>query len=123
MFNLQSNGSCTPKCIAGKEQWNNKTKVCDQIRQFNLTVTPSLKKIMRCRNTTITTLGGGFLASEQPIYTWSYEVISGGVNKDKWVSEINSLIANANGNKSLTITIPSTLSEKIFDNTTFRFTV
>ena len=80
-------------------------------------------KTIRCRNTTISANPIGLISGETPVYTWSYEIISGGINKDRWLSEISSIMTLANSNNLQRITVPSTLTEKITDTTNFRFIV
>ena len=50
-------------------------------------------KIIRCRNTTVSATPGGLFAGEVPTYQWSYEITSGGLNRDRWLSEIDSIIS------------------------------
>jgi hypothetical protein len=80
-------------------------------------------RVWRCRNTTLTTVGSGFIENESPSYSWSYNITTGGLNKDKWIQEIDLIVNTANSNKLTQLTVPSTLTEKISDNTTIRFSV
>ncbi len=78
---------------------------------------------MRCRNTTIVATPSGLLTGEVPVYSWSYEIVSGGLSKDKWLSEMTSIINQANTGNQQRLTVPSTLTEKITDTTNFRFNI
>jgi hypothetical protein len=66
-------------------------------------------------------VASGFTSSETPTYTWSYEIVSGGINKNNWLTDINNLISTANTNKARSIVISSAFTEKVSDNTTIRF--
>ena len=79
--------------------WNPSTKKCDSIRNLSLTVNALTSRVWRCRNTTLTTYGDGFNADESPLYSWQYEILSGGATKDRWLSDIDSIISSANANR------------------------
>lgn len=121
MYTLNSaNGSCIQKCIQGQENWNIVTKKCDPIRTLGVGITQTSAKVIRCRNSTFTASGVGLLSGETAYYTWSIEIADGGVSKDKWLSDINAIITDANINKVSRFVIPSTLTEKITDLTTLK---
>ena len=88
-----------------------------------MTLTNGATKLIRCRNTTVTATPGGLLSGEEPLYSWSYEIVSGGTSKDRWLSDINAVINTVNSNNALRLTVPSTLTEKVTDATTIRFIV
>jgi hypothetical protein len=63
------------------------------------------------------------MSSETPTYTWSYEIVNGGINKNNWLADINSLLSIANTNKAKSIVISNAFTEKVTDNTTIKFIV
>jgi hypothetical protein len=65
-----------------------------------VTLANGAAKLIRCRNTTITATPGGLLTGEQAVYTWSYEIATGGTSRDRWLSDIEAVISAANNNNA-----------------------